>query len=263
MIRTSIPRWACGFAALLVASGCGSLDLNLTRGDRDVRAVKEIVCLWEPGEGVGLDGLPTRGFAGQLLFFKPGSDVPVRVDGDVRIYVFDDQGTMAEQSRPLHEFDFPSAVWQAFAHDTNLGPAYQIFVPYTRKGHNFADCAIRVRFTAKDQLPVYSKMANVALSGRRTVKDPAVDQPEEQAQSGSAAAGNVDLSTASPIEPLQMPMTAMPQFDRLHRAAAGAVEHAEYVETDVSAYDDEESETASARRYRMNGRVQQASAVVE
>jgi hypothetical protein len=253
----SISRWAPGLAVLLLACGCGSLDLNLSRGDRDVRAVKEIVCLWEAAEGVGLDGLPTRGFAGQLLFFRPGSDEPVLVDGDVKVYVFDDQGTIDEQSRPLHEFEFPGAVWRTFARETNLGPAYQIFVPYTRKGHNYANCAIRVRFTAEGQLPVYSKMANIALPGRRVAGEEANDATAEQVREKTASE---PAAPVAEIDALELPMPTIPQLDRLHRAAADAVKGADDVAGETMP-DETETDAVASRRYQMTGRIQQTSGV--
>jgi hypothetical protein len=248
---------------VLLAGGCGSLDLNLAgRHQMEDAAVREIVCLWEAAEGVGLDGLPARGFAGQIMFFKPGRDVPVRVDGDVRIYVFDDQGTIEEQSRPLHQFDFPSAAWQTFVHDTNLGPAYQVFIPYTRKGRNYTECAVRVRFTAQDRLPVYSKMASVALPGRKNTGDaPQNAANVEPPATETAPAEGVSRSREG--ESLAFPVAASLDLERLRRAAAGAVQNADYVADEAALADDETSEAADSRRYRMTGTIQQASAEVE
>ena len=131
---------------MLLLTGCTTFDLDLADFGRssteDTAQVAEIVCLWEAAEGIGLDGLPTRGFAGQVLFFPRGQPEPIRIDGDIMIYVFDDHGTEAEQARPLHQFEFPAVAWNSFLYKTNLGPAYQLFIPYTRKGGNFASCAL-------------------------------------------------------------------------------------------------------------------------
>lgn len=141
--------------------------------------VGEIICLWEPAEGLGLDGLPTRGFAGQILFFSPGRPQPLKVNGDVRIYVFDDHGTQEEQSRPIHYFDFTGDAWNAFLRDTNIGGAYQMFVPYTRKTALQSNCSIRVRYTPADGgAPVYSKMASLSLPGRARTDRQAAKSPE-------------------------------------------------------------------------------------
>jgi len=127
--------------------------------------VVEIICVWQPGEGTGTDGLPCRGFAGQVLFFAMGEKAPVRVNGKVRVYVFDDQGTEAEQELPIHQFDFDAVAFQNFLTNTNMGAAYQLFIPYTRKGTHAATCTLRVRYTPEEGSRVYSKMASLNLPG--------------------------------------------------------------------------------------------------
>lgn len=134
--------------------------------------VVECICLWEAGEGTGLDGLPCRGFAGQILFFARGYSEPVRVDGDVTVYLFDDQGTPDEQGKPLHQYQFDSEAFQAFRTETNLGSAYQLFIPYPRKGTHRASCSLRVKVSPPYGNPVYSRMATVLLSGLRTREAP-------------------------------------------------------------------------------------------
>ena len=53
------------------------------------------------------------------------------------------------------------------------------------------------------------------------------------------------------------------ELERLRRAAAGAIQNADFVEDEMSDQVDEESDAVASRRYRMTGRIQQASAVVE
>ena len=79
-----------------LCGGCSQLPLlSFDQRDRLPKATKsnpalEVICLWEPAEGLGLDDMPTRGFAGQLLFFGGKNAEPLRVDGEVKVYVFDD-----------------------------------------------------------------------------------------------------------------------------------------------------------------------------
>lgn len=127
--------------------------------------VSEIICVWEKAEGIGLDQQPTRGFAGQLMFFSVKQNEPVPVDGDVQIFVFDDLGTEAELAKPLHTFKFDKEAFHAFKTETNLGIAYQLFIPYVRKTEYQAHCSIRVRVGSELGQPLYSKMAAVILPG--------------------------------------------------------------------------------------------------
>lgn len=126
----------------------------------------EIVALWEPAEGKGVDGLPTRGFAGQILFFQHNNSSPVYIKGDVMVYLYDDQGDLKEQSKPLHQYKFDAGAWQVHAVESSLGPAYQVFIPYVRKGRDQAECALRVQLTQQGSGDIYSRMISVKLEGK-------------------------------------------------------------------------------------------------
>lgn len=158
-------------ALVFSGSGCTSA-INLTPWkERLPRStpqdpVVEILGLWQPAEGTGLDGLPARGFAGQLLFFNRSNKSPVKVDGDVRIYVFDDYGPVDVQARPIDQFDFIEDTWQAHLHIGTLGPSYNVFIPYSRKeNRNQVKCSLRLRLKPEDGPIVFSEMVDVALPG--------------------------------------------------------------------------------------------------
>ncbi len=174
-MSTSLPavlRHGLMIGGLCLLAGCQSLDLNLPPlGHRLPQAtekdpVVEVLCLWEPAEGTGLDKLPARGFAGQILFMTPRHKEPVQVDGKLRIYVFDDYGTIEEQQQPIHQFTFDSTTWNAFLRETNLGAAYQVFIPYTRPGMHTAVCSLRVCYESPDGEKLYSRFAKVTLPGK-------------------------------------------------------------------------------------------------
>lgn len=165
-----MTRWISSFALVAVTvSGCASLGHKSsgtpvvfeTDMDRAVRCV----CLWNTGEAESSDGRSSRGFAGQLYFFTVNEASPVAVAGDLRVFVFDDIGTDEEQSRPMHEFEVPAEALQGFVKDTQLGPAYNIFVPYPRRSRDAVNCTLRVRLTRPDGSRVFSEMAEVKLPG--------------------------------------------------------------------------------------------------
>lgn len=180
-----MTRSLCLLTIAALGCGCTQLALFSLGGPKFVEAsaknpVGDIMCAWEPADGQGLEGLPCRGFAGQLMFFTIGHAQPAKVSGDVSIYVFDNQGSVTDQSEPLHIFNFNDVSWNAFLRESNLGAAYQVFIPYTRTGTHEANCTLRVKFTPKDGgQPVYSRMANITLPGRRTGR-PAYMQPESE-----------------------------------------------------------------------------------
>lgn len=160
---------ACG---LVGAPGCTTLQLlDWKKGGRGHTAdekdpVRQIICVWEPSEGMDPNGLPARGFGGQILFFTSSSPTPAKVKGDVRIYVYDNHGTPEEQAKPMHQFDFIGDAWsQHFLVHPSLGPSYQVFIPYMRPGNMLAHCALRVRFTPEGGRPIFSDLVYVTLPG--------------------------------------------------------------------------------------------------
>jgi hypothetical protein len=155
---------------LVALSGCAVNGLWKLKKDEFRKAdarnpAVQIVCLWQPAEGLGLDNLPTRGFAGQIIFLTQDSPTPVEIDGDVRVYLFDDQGTMEEQAKPLHQFDFVDGTWRGYLKKTAWGPTYQVFIPYVRKGSHEAKCVLRVRLTPKAGPTIVSETASITLQG--------------------------------------------------------------------------------------------------
>tara|TARA_R110002111_G_scaffold262613_1_gene339474 strand:- start:59141 stop:60034 length:894 start_codon:yes stop_codon:yes gene_type:complete len=163
----------------------------------------EIVALWEPAEGKGVDGLPTRGFAGQILFFQHNNSSPVYVKGEVLVYLYDDQGDLKEQSKPLHQYKFDAGAWQVHAVESTLGPAYQVFIPYVRKGRDQAECALRVQLTQKDAPDIYSRMISVKLEGKTPqakAQSLTQQQPEQKAKANVEVDTLARRETGKPLE---------------------------------------------------------------
>jgi hypothetical protein len=127
--------------------------------------VSQILAIWQPADGTGLDNHPCRGFNGQIFFMTKAKSAPARVNGKVRIYLFDDQGTRAERSKPIHQFDFEPEAWNKYLYKSELGPMYGVFIPYVRPGDRETLCSIRVRLTPVDGPPIFSELLPLALPG--------------------------------------------------------------------------------------------------
>lgn len=164
-------------AACLTLSGCTTaMRMASARIVQPPAPVSEILAVWQPGEGRDADGLPTRGFAGRIFFFSATSPAPVAVDGAVTVYLFDDRGDTTEQSKPLHQFHFEPAAWETHRTESDVGTAYQIFLPYVRGGDFQAVCSLRVRYEPADGPQTLSESADVTLVGRDApVEEPAPD----------------------------------------------------------------------------------------
>ena len=129
--------------------------------------VVQVLCLWQQAEGRDPEGYPCKGFSGQILFLSNKAATPVQCDGDVRIYLFDDQGDTEAQAKPLRQFDFDAGSWDVHLTKTSLGPTYSVFVPYVRRGVKDANCALRIRLKPKTGPVVFSELSNMPLNGNK------------------------------------------------------------------------------------------------
>lgn len=195
----------------------------------------QILCFWQPGEGNDPDGYPCRGFSGQILFTSNKSQAPVKIDGDVRIYLFDDQGTVDEQAKPLRQFDFDGGSWNIHLGKTSLGPTYSIFIPYVRRGVTEANCSLRIRLKPKHGPTIFSDFSSMPLNPTKKVKrgeDAKPMEKEEVEQIGLDALTSVlKRTTTIPVaangkpkapEPAQPPAASNPIQQASHQVVSDA-----------------------------------------
>lgn len=213
-----------------VLAGCASIDVfGWMKQDAPVATAKnpvvQVLSLWQPGEGTDTDGNPCRGFVGQVYFFTRESPIPAMVDGDVRVYLFDDQGTEAEQVKPIHQFDFSPEAWKQHAGKGKLGPTYALFIPYTRKGTHAAQCALRVRFNSRTGQKIFSEMSTVALSGTRkkpAATETAEKKSAEEAKDEKLAAKEARNLRSMKAQSLQDVLATIPRNEPAPQRTAGA-----------------------------------------
>ena len=163
----------------LTISGCSSSSflktssallkapVDFVSGKSQPRPVGKILCLWEAAEGQGLDEKPSRGFAGQVMFFEHGNPTPVQVAGDIVIYQYKDYDPDAEEHTLLHTFRFDSGAWQVHRTKGTLGDSYNVFLPFTEKHKDRVTCALRVEVTLENGRKVSSPYTEVNLAGKK------------------------------------------------------------------------------------------------
>lgn len=171
--------------ALMVTTGCSTSSfmktsgailkapMNMMAGTSNSQSIGKILCLWEAAEGQGLDEKPSRGFAGQVMFFEHGNPTPVKVAGQIAIYQYKDYDPDAEEHTLLHTFKFDSEAWQVHRANGTLGDSYNVFLPYVEKHKERTTCALRVELTLENGQKISSPYTEVTLAGKQTSITPA------------------------------------------------------------------------------------------
>lgn len=158
----------CSTSSFMKTSGAIlKAPINMVSGDSHPQSIGKILCLWEPAEGQGLDEKPSRGFAGQVMFFEHGNPTPVKVVGDVTIYQYKDYDPDAEEHTLLHTFRFDSGAWQVHRTKGTLGDSYNVFLPFAQKHKDRTTCALRVELTLKNGRKISSPYTEVVLAGKQ------------------------------------------------------------------------------------------------
>jgi hypothetical protein len=253
---------------LFSSSGCSSLSLPRF-GETSKASVStkpsRCLCLWQPVQTEDANGQPVQGFGGQVYFFEAGSEEPVEVEGDVRVFVFDDVGTPEQQARPKDVKDFDSFVWKSFRNKSQVGTNYALFVPYDKASQYDSICSLRLRLVQPDGAKLFSDMATVKLAGepredksirqlvsprersispersrelRVDLQQPS-DSSDRSATIGSIQEGNLSLQTFSAISDQSLDDHARLKIQRYEARLAEM--HAEY-------------ERANGRRYQESPR---------
>lgn len=196
LLLLSVIAWGGGCATIspMVRHWPGIQEIASESGKNPVI---KVLSIWQPAEGVGIDGRTSRGFSGQVMFFTAEKQAISKVGGSVEIYVFDDQGPAEEQSKPIHIWEFKPEVWKALMAKSHLGPTYQVFIPYTRKGAHAANCALRVKYIPAQGTVISSEMINVALEG---IKKPIVNAAKLEDKSSPRGEEGEELEEDEGVE---------------------------------------------------------------
>lgn len=187
---------ACGvLAALILASGCAPLGLKenpfreatswFSRDDKP-RVPAKVVAVWSDTVRYKQGTPPTRGFAGRLVFYRSDQKKPVKVDGTLVVYAFDEDGRSPTNPRPDRKYIFKPDQLPAHYSQSKLGHSYSFFLPWDELGEPRKEISLIVRFQ-----PVGGP-AVVGESTRHLLAGPDPPPPVEQAgyQQQPPPAGN-------------------------------------------------------------------------
>jgi len=159
----------CSGPNAFTLSGLGErFKQSLGMAEPPGRPIQRIDAIWKAAKGHDMKGMPCRGAAGQILFFAPGGEAPVKLagEGKVVVYVFDNLGKPEEQAKPIHKFMFDIGAWNRHLQvGGQLGPTYHVFIPYTRKVVTAAQMSISVRLIPARGHAASSDIISVALPG--------------------------------------------------------------------------------------------------
>lgn len=181
--------------------GCSQLDVKKSFSipffddkDDEVQAPDRVVAVWVDTIKYTQGETPTRGFGGKLMFYHGKEEKPVKVDGDLVIYAFDEDGRKPTDPRPTRKYVFRAEQFKEHHKpDPKLGDSYHFFLPWDNVGGYQKKISMIVRFQPKLGAVVVGEQTKHMLPGKPVPEDVQrawADQAAEPAGEVRAASFN-------------------------------------------------------------------------
>jgi len=134
-------------------------------GDDEPQAPTRVVAVWSEVMLQHPDRPPTRGFGGRLMFFGPDGDTPLRVDGSLLVYAFDENHPDATSSTADRKYAFTAEQFTEHHSESKLGHSYSVWIPWDQAGGPKQDVGLICRFDPTEGPAIVSQQTRVTLPG--------------------------------------------------------------------------------------------------
>jgi hypothetical protein len=159
---------------------------------------------------------PQRGFGGRLAFFKSDSEDPVRVEGQLVVYAFDETDQDPYRTEPTRRYVFPAEQLSLYESQSKLGPTYSIWLPWDDAGGMQRKISLIARFEPKGGPIIVGEQTRHFLDGPAAQR---VDAPQlaarESAEGVRAASYENETSSSTASQ-------AMVAHARMRQAPTGS-----------------------------------------
>ena len=135
---------------------------------------------------------PQRGFGGRIMFFTPQSEKSVRIDGQLVVYAFDEEGRQAYETQPTRRYVFPREQFARHESESRLGPSYSVWIPWDAAGGPQKNVSLIASFESHEGPKIVGEQTHHLLPGTALAENDNV--PEETSQ-----IGEVQLTSHSEI----------------------------------------------------------------
>jgi len=181
-------------AILTAVTGCSQFDLSKDKiwpwtSPDDPQSPGKIVAVWSDTVLYQGSATPTRGFAARLMFYGDKGDKPVKVDGTLIVYGFDETNNKPDNTKPDKKYVFTPEQFAKHYSKSDIGHSYSVWVPWDTAGGPQEKVSLIVRFVPREKgSVVVSEQATQLLAGPKpaNAQAPAVVESAPIAASGGA-----------------------------------------------------------------------------
>jgi hypothetical protein len=133
----------------------------------------KIVPLWNDTVLTQTGRPQTRGFGGRIMFYEGQKEEPIKVEGTLVIYAFDETDRDANNSKPDRKYVFTPAQLPQHYSKTKVGHSYSVWLPWDEVGGLQKEITLIVRMQSKEGDVAVSDASRQLLPGRIVAPPPA------------------------------------------------------------------------------------------
>ena len=160
-------------AATLLAGGCAQFDIRnripwKIGTDGAIERPMKVVALWSDTVMTVAGSKPMRGFGGRVMFYKDETGKPVKVDGTLVVYAYDETGRHTTNNVPDRKYVFTAEELDKHYSKNKMGHSYSFWVPWDEVGGEQTEVTLIARFTPTQGGVVIGESARQMLPGLQT-----------------------------------------------------------------------------------------------
>jgi hypothetical protein len=205
-------------ASLVLSPGCAQLDLKSPMhwfgGDTEPSVPDSVVAFWTDAVRHQAGTQPERGFGGRIFFYKGKSAEPVRVEGTLTIYAFDEEQRDPTDARPDRKYVFlPHQFDKHFSDAPELGPSYSVWLPWEPVGGPPKEISLIVRFVPEQGGVVVGEQTRHWLPGISSKKESNQQKTDGVAEDDPSRLDNATIRRTAYEETVQERSQRLPDQD--------------------------------------------------
>ena len=197
---------------LALSTGCSQLNLKKPEcwpfaKEEKPGIPQRIVPIWTDAVRYEQGKVPERGFGGRLMFYDEPGGSPIKVEGELVVYAFDETDRDPTNARPDRKFVFTARSFDLHYSKSKLGHSYSVWLPWDEIGGVRKEISLIVRFQPTNGPLVVSEQTKQLLPGTDPSAKPSTEVAAENPQNGNRL-----VSYEMPLQemqPLPDPSTRM------------------------------------------------------
>ncbi len=162
----------------------------------------KIVALWSDTVLTQTGRPPIRGFGGRLMFYEGKKEDPVKVEGTLVVYAFDETDRDPNNNRPDRKYVITPQQLPLHYSKSKIGHSYSVWLPWDEVGGMQKEFTLIVRFLPKEGATAISDPCRQLLPGRTAPARPQLPAPPSDPLGGSRNQGNVPFAAAERVHTL-------------------------------------------------------------